>query len=86
MLPNQKPDIMKGSSGKRRLVKKYVSDFVFSEKTRFVLDGTNYQFPGHNQGGKFIKFKLENSQKQPKRRFVFKVIYKMMKNFQSSLN
>ncbi|SDR98336.1 hypothetical protein [Christiangramia echinicola] len=77
---------MKDSSGKRRLVKKYVSDFVFSEKTRFVLDGTNYQFSGDDPGGKFIKFRFEKSPERKKRKFVFKVIYKMMKNFQSSLN
>lgn len=77
---------MKNSSGKRRLVKKYVSDFIFSEKTRFVLEGTNYQFPGHESGGKFIKFRLENSPRRKKRKYVFKCIYKMMKNFQSSLN
>lgn len=77
---------MKGSSGKRRLVKKYVADFVFSEKTRFVLDGTNYQFPNDEPGGKFIKFRLEKSAPRKKRKMVFKVIYKMMKNFQSSLN
>lgn len=77
---------MKGSSGKRRLVKKYVADFIFSEKTRFVLDGTNYQFSSNEPGAKFIKFRLENSPRQKKRKYVFKVIYKMMKNFQSSLN
>ena len=77
---------MKGSSGKRRLVKKYVSDFIFSEKTRFVLEGTNYQFSSSKPGGKFIKFKFEKGPNQKKQRFVFKCIYKMMKNFQSSLN
>lgn len=77
---------MKGSSGKRRLVKKYVSDFIFSEKTRFVLEGTNYQIPGNDNGGKFIKFRFEDRPRRRKRKYVFKVIYKMMKNFQSSLN
>ena len=77
---------MEGSSGKRRLVKKYVDNFIFSEKTRFVLEGTNYQFPSDEPGGKFIKFRLENSKPRQKRKYVFKVIYKMMKNFQSSLN
>jgi len=77
---------MKDSSGKRRLVKKYVSDFIFSEKTRFVLDGTNYQFSDNEPGGKFIKFRLENTPSGKKRKYVFKCIYKMMKNFQSSLN
>ncbi|MBT8319547.1 MAG: hypothetical protein KJP01_05395 [Gramella sp.] len=77
---------MKGSSGKRGLVKKYVSDFVFSEKTRFVLDGTNYHFSDNDSSGKFIKFTFENSPKRRKRKYVFKCIYKMMKNFQSSLN
>ncbi|MGA8855016.1 MAG: hypothetical protein WB492_12645 [Christiangramia sp.] len=77
---------MKNSSGKRRLVKKYVSEFIFSEKTRFVLDGTNYQFSTDEPGGKFIKFRLEKSPRLKKRKYVFKVIYKMMKNFQSSLN
>jgi len=77
---------MKDSSGKRRLVKKYVSDFIFSEKTRFVLDGTNYQFPNNEPGGKFIKFRFEKSLERKKRKYVFKVIYKMMMNFQSSLN
>lgn len=77
---------MKGSSGKRRLVKKYVADFIFSEKTRFVLDGTNYQFPSDQQGGKFIKFRFEDRPRRKKRKYVFKCIYKMMKNFQSSLN
>lgn len=77
---------MKGSSGKRRLVKKYVSDFIFSEKTRFVLDGTNYQFSSNEPGAKFIKFRFEKSPARMKKKYVFKVIYKMMKNFQSSLN
>ncbi len=77
---------MKGSSGKRRLVKKYVSDFIFSEKTRFVLDGTGFQFPQDNSESKFIKFKFERSEGKSKRRYVFRCIYKMMKNFQSSLN
>ena len=77
---------MKDSSGKRRLVKKYVADFIFSEKTRFVLEGTNYQFPSEKPGAKFIKFRFEDSPRKKKRRYVFKVIYKMMKNFQSSLN
>ena len=77
---------MEGSSGKRRLVKKYVSDFIFSEKTRFVLDGTNYQFSNQEPGGKFIKFRFEKAPGRKKRKFVFKCIYKMMKNFQSSLN
>ncbi|TRO67186.1 hypothetical protein [Christiangramia sabulilitoris] len=77
---------MKDSSGKRNLVKKYVADFVFSEKTRFVLDGTNYQVSSDEPGGKFIKFRLEKSKTEKKRKLVFKVIYKMMKNFQSSLN
>ncbi len=77
---------MKGSSGKRRLVKRYVSEFIFSEKTRFVLDGTNYQFSHEEPGGKFIKFRFERSPQKRKRKFVFKCIYKMMKNFQSSLN
>ncbi|TBW27923.1 hypothetical protein [Gramella sp. KN1008] len=77
---------MKGSSGKRRLVKKYVSDFVFSERTRFVLDGINYRFTREEPGGKFIKFRFEKKSFKPKRKFVFKCIYKMMKNFQLSLN
>lgn len=78
---------MKGSSGKRRLVKKYVADFIFSEKTRFVLEGTNYRFPAsEEQGGKFIKFRFEDAPRRKKRKYVFKCIYKMMKNFQSSLN
>ncbi|SDS46801.1 hypothetical protein [Gramella sp. MAR_2010_147] len=77
---------MKGSSGKRRLVKKYVSDFIFSEKTRFVLDGTNYQFSSDEPGGKFIKFRFEKNPSMKKRKYVFKCIYKMMRNFQSSLN
>ncbi|MUP45331.1 hypothetical protein E0K83_06175 [Gramella sp. BOM4] len=77
---------MKGSSGKRRLVKKYVSDFIFSEKTRFVLEGTNYHIPSDEPTGKFIKFKFEKDPNRKKRKLVFKCIYKMMKNFQSSLN
>ncbi|QYA25101.1 hypothetical protein G3I01_06110 [Gramella sp. MT6] len=77
---------MKGSSGKRRLVKKYVSEFIFSEKTRFVLDGTNYQFSTDEPGGKFIKFRFERGPRKKKRKLVFKCIYKMMKNFQTSLN
>lgn len=81
-----KLNIMKGSSGKRRLVKKYVSEFIFSEKTRFVLEGTNYNISVKNPESKFIKFKFEkNSSLRPKK-IVFKCIYKMMKNFQSSLN
>lgn len=77
---------MKGSSGKRRLVKKYVADFIFSEKTRFVLDGTNYYLSADHPESKFIKFKFEkNSALRPKR-MVFRCIYKMMKNFQLSLN
>ena len=77
---------MKGSSGKRRLVRKYVSEFIFSEKTRFVLDGTNYQFSTDEPGGKFIKFRLERGPRRKKRKYVFKVIYKMMEDIQSSLN
>ncbi|MCM8569423.1 hypothetical protein NE848_08535 [Gramella jeungdoensis] len=77
---------MKGSSGKRRLVKKYVSDFIFSERTRFVLDGTNYNLSNDQPGSKFIKFRFEKKAFKPKRKFVFKCIYKMMKNFQLSLN
>ena len=77
---------MKGSSGKRRLVKKYVSDFIFSERTRFVLDGTRYDLSGDQQGSKFIKFRFEKKSFKPKRKFVFKCIYKMMSNFQLSLN
>ena len=77
---------MKGSSGKRKLVKKYASDFIFSEKTRFVLDGTSYQIHSEEPGGKFIKFKFENSDSKKKRKLVFRCIYKMMRNFQSSLN
>ena len=71
------------NSGKRRLVKKYVSDFIFSEKTKFVLDGTNYQFSSQSES-KFIKFKFEG--KSSKKEFVFRCIYKMMKKFQYSLN
>ncbi|MFV8225145.1 hypothetical protein [Christiangramia aquimixticola] len=77
---------MEGSSGKRRLVRKYASDFTFSEKTRFVLDGTGYEITPDQPGGKFIKFSFENSELGKKRKFVFRCIYKMMKNFQCSLN
>jgi hypothetical protein len=77
---------MEDSSGKRGLVKKYVSEFIFSEKTRFVLDGTNYQFSANQPEGRFIKFRFEKGPRRKKRKFVFKVIYKMMKNFESSLN
>ena len=77
---------MKGSSGKRRLVKKYVSDFIFSEKTRFVLDSGNQHFLGTDTGSKFIKFSFEKKPGGKKRKVVFRCIYKMMKNFQLSLN
>ncbi len=77
---------MKGSSGKRRLVKKYVSEFIFSERTRFVLDGTCYNLSQEEPGSKFIKFRFEKKPSKLKRKFVFKCIYKMMRNFQLSLN
>lgn len=77
---------MKGSSGKRQLVKKYVSDFIFSERTKFVLEGTNYHISSSNPESKFIKFKFEKSSSLRPKKLVFRCIYKMMKNFQSSLN
>lgn len=77
---------MKDSSGKRRLVKKYVSDFIFSEKTRFVLDTGSTSLLGARPGSKFIKFSFEKKPGHKKRKIVFRCIYKMMKNFQLSLN
>lgn len=75
---------MKGS-GKRKLVKKYVADFIFSERTRFVMDGTNFHISADNPESRFIKFKFEKSQK-PRGRITFRCIYKMMRNFHTSLN
>ncbi|MCM4156360.1 hypothetical protein [Gramella sp. AN32] len=75
---------MKGS-GKRRLVKKYVSDFIFSEKMHFILDGTQYKISNDNPDSRFIKFTFEGSKKTSKK-YVFRCIYKMMKKFTYSLN
>lgn len=75
---------MKGS-GKRKLVKKYVADFIFSERTRFVMDGTNFHISTENPESRFIKFKFEKSNK-PRRKLTFRCIYKMMRNFHTSLN
>lgn len=77
---------MKGS-GKRRLVKKYVADFIFSERARFVIDGANFQISTDNPESRFIKFRFEKGSKprQPKK-IIFRCIYKMMRNFHSSLN
>lgn len=77
---------MQDSSGKRRLVKKYTSDFIFSEKTRFVLETGNTTILGTRPGDKFIKFSFERKPGRKKRKLVFRCIYKMMKNFQLSLN
>ncbi len=77
---------MKGS-GKRKLVKKYVSDFIFSERTRFVIDGTNFHLSADNPESRFIKFKLEKGSKSNRsKKIIFRCIYKMMRNFHTSLN
>lgn len=77
---------MKGS-GKRRLVKKYVADFIFSEKARFIIDGTNFQVSTDNPEKHFIKFKFDKGSKpRSSRKITFRCIYKMMRNFHSSLN
>lgn len=75
-----------GGSGKRKLVKKYVSDFIFSEKTGFVLDQTNYHLSVANPESRFIKFKFEKGRVNSSKKQVFRCIYKMMKTFRYSLN
>ncbi|MEO2128661.1 MAG: hypothetical protein ABGW91_10885 [Christiangramia sp.] len=63
-----------------------MSDFIFSEKTRFILDGSNYHLSLAHPESRFIKFKFEKgAQKQPKKQ-IFQCMYKMMRKFQYSLN
>ncbi len=75
-----------GSSGKRKLVKKYVSDFIFSEKTGFILDLSNHHLSVLNPESRFIKFKFEKGCGNSSKKQVFRCIYKMMKTFKYSLN
>ncbi|WP_405200301.1 hypothetical protein [Christiangramia sp. LLG6405-1] len=77
---------MKSSSGKRGLIKKYATDFIFSEKTRFVLDGSGFSNSSEEPGSKIIKFRFDNSDSDKATKPVFRCIYKMMKKFNLSLN
>jgi len=77
---------MKSSSGKRRLIKKYATNFIFSEKTRFVLDGSGFRSFSERSGSRIIKFRFEDSDSGKTTKPVFRCIYKMMKKFNLSLN
>ena len=74
-------------SKKRDLIKKYVSDFNFSEymtpKLYVKLKGV--KFSVGKSSGKFAKFKFEN-QKEEKDSISFRCMYKMMRRFKYSLN
>lgn len=77
---------MKDSSGKRGLIKKYATDFIFSEKTRFVLDGSGFANSSEETGSKIIKFRFDHSDSSKANKPVFRCIYKMMRKFNLSLN
>ncbi|MFD1094885.1 hypothetical protein [Salegentibacter chungangensis] len=81
---------MEDSSQNRKLIKKYVGNFVFREKAAFGLDFTGILKPAKNLGynpldGKFISIKFGSPERSKKPR-VFRCMYKMMKRFNRSLN
>lgn len=82
-----------GDKSKRNLIRKYAENFIFREQSSFGLNFSAILRPANKLGlykpyGKFIsiQFNKNDSSKRSTRSYIFRRTYKMMRQFNYSLN